>query len=160
MFQRDRRSRAPPESGNWPGRLRPNRAAGRASDLAADSLDARWAAFLRGCVKTRPPILERGNRSTHEFRTERNQVFYWRKSWVAPKSRVPGETNSLRPLQSDVFTQPPPNPDIPPSFRAGLRARTPLQAGQRRRWKQRAKWRILPPINRETGRTKCDSTTR
>ena len=34
--------------------------------------------------------------------------FHWRKSRLAPKSGAAGETNSLRPLQSDVSTQRPP----------------------------------------------------
>ena len=63
-------------------------------------------------MKTRPPILERGNRSTCECRIGRCQVFYWKKSRSASKSRSTGETNSLRPLQSDVFTQPRWKPDI------------------------------------------------
>jgi len=57
-------------------------------------------------VKTRRPILERGDRSTNECRTRKYRVFYWSKSRLAPKSRAAGEINSLHPSQLDVFTQP------------------------------------------------------
>ena len=73
------------------------------------------SAFHLGCVKTRLPILERGNRSSYERRTRRTRVFHWRKSRLAPKPRLAGETNSLRPLQSDVFTQPRPKADYRPT---------------------------------------------
>jgi hypothetical protein len=49
--------------------------------------------------------LERGNSSICECYTGRSQVFNWRKSKLAPKSRATEETNSLCPLQSGVFTQ-------------------------------------------------------
>jgi hypothetical protein len=65
-------------------------------------------------VKTWRPIFERGNRSTYDCRTRRSRIFYWRKSRLAPKSGAAGETNSLRPLQSDVFTQPPPEAVMAP----------------------------------------------
>jgi hypothetical protein len=76
-------------------------------DAAASRQGGPATAALGGsCVKTWRPIFKRGNRSTYDCRTRRSRVFYWRKSRLASKSRAAAETNSPRPLQSDVFTQP------------------------------------------------------
>src|ERR1022692_38709 len=61
-----------------------------------------------GCVKTPAAILERGNCSVFECRTGWSQVFGQRKPKLPRKSRAAVETDSPRPLQLDVFTQPPP----------------------------------------------------
>ena len=77
-----------------------------AINVRRDRRAVRKSAMGGGCVKTRRPILETGDRSTYGCRTGRSRVFYWRKSRLVPKSRAAGESNSLHPLQSDVFTRP------------------------------------------------------